>query len=296
MNNYLLYEIGVEEMPARFVESTLVQLKKNLTKDLNEKRIKFEDINTYATPRRLVLVVKGLADRQTDLEDEVRGPSKKIALAEDGSFTKAALGFMRGKGLNEEDVYFKDIKGTEYIFATVKEEGLETSEVLLEVLPEIVKNVVFPKSMRWGGKNMRFVRPIRWLVALMNDTVIPVDLEGIVASNTTVGHRFLGSKDIKVDSLEDYLTKLEENYVILDQDTRKKMILDQINEVANSVGGKVDMDEELLEEVTYIVEYPTAFYGEFDKEYLDLPKEVVKTPMKAHQRYFPVVDLSLIHI
>lgn len=290
MNNYLLYEIGVEEMPARFVESTLIQLKKNLTKDLNERRIKFDEINTYATPRRLVLVVKGLSDKQTNLEEELRGPSKKIALAEDGSFTKAALGFMRGKGLDEKDVYFKDIKGTEYIFATVKEEGLKTSEVLLEVLPEIVKNVVFPKSMRWGGKNMRFVRPIRWLVALMNDTVIPVDLEGIVASNITVGHRFLGSKDIKVDSLEDYLTKLEENYVILDQDIRKKMILDQINEVANSVGGKVDMDEELLEEVTYIVEYPTAFYGEFDKEYLDLPKEVVKTPMKAHQRYFPVID------
>lgn len=290
MNNYLLYEIGVEEMPARFVESTLIQLKKNLTKDLNERRIKFDEINTYATPRRLVLVVKGLSDKQTNLEEELRGPSKKIALAEDGSFTKAALGFMRGKGLDEKDVYFKDINGTEYIFATVKEEGLKTSEVLLEVLPEIVKNVVFPKSMRWGGKNMRFVRPIRWLVALMNDTVIPVDLEGIVASNITVGHRFLGSKDIKVDSLEDYLTKLEENYVILDQDIRKKMILDQINKVANSVGGKVDMDEELLEEVTYIVEYPTAFYGEFDKEYLDLPKEVVKTPMKAHQRYFPVID------
>ena len=290
MNNYLLYEIGVEEMPARFVESTLVQLKENLTKSLSEKRISFNEIDTYATPRRLVLVVKGLADKQTDLEEEVKGPSKKIAVAEDGSFTKAALGFMRGKGLEEKDIYFKDLDGTEYIFATLREEGMDTSDVLMEVLPEIVKKVVFPKSMRWGGKNMRFVRPIRWLVALMNDDVVPVNLEGIIASNKTVGHRFLGAKEIEVNSIEDYFKKLEENYVILDQNERKKLILSQINNVAESINGHVDMDEDLLEEVTYIVEYPTAFYGEFDKEYLSLPKEVVKTPMKAHQRYFPVVD------
>lgn len=290
MNNYLLYEIGVEEMPARFVESTLVQLKENLEKSLNEKRVKFDAIDTYATPRRLVLIVKGLADKQTDLEEEVKGPSKKIAVAEDGSFTKAALGFMRGKGLEEEDVYFKDLDGSEYIFATIKEEGISTEEVLSEILPEIVKNVVFPKSMRWGGKNMRFVRPIRWLVAMMNDKIVPVNLEGIMASNKTVGHRFLGSKNIEFNSIEEYLKKLEENYVILDQNERKELILKQINDVAKSINGHVDMDEELLEEVTYIVEYPTAFYGEFDKEYLELPKEVVKTPMKAHQRYFPVLD------
>jgi glycyl-tRNA synthetase beta subunit len=290
MNNYLLYEIGVEEMPSRFVESTLGQLKDNLTKDLTEKRVGFSEIETYATPRRLVLVVKGLADRQADLEEEVKGPSKKIALAEDGSFTKAALGFMKGKGLGENDVYFKDLDGTEYIYATIKEVGEDTEKILYDVLGEIVKAVVFPKSMRWGGKNMRFVRPIRWLLALMNDKVVPVNMEGIIASNKTVGHRFLGAKSIEVTSIEDYLAKLEENYVILDQAKRKAIIRDQIDKVAASINGRVDMDEDLLEEVTYIVEYPTAFYGEFDKEYASLPKEVVKTPMKAHQRYFPVVD------
>ena len=196
---------------------------------------------------------------------------------------------MRGKGLSESDVYFKDLNGTEYIFATIREEGKDTDEVLMEVLPEIVKSVVFPKSMRWGGKNMRFVRPIRWLVALHNDKVVPVDLEGIIASNVTVGHRFLGSKSIEVSSIEDYFKKLEENFVVYDQDLRKDMIRKQIDQVAASIGGKVEMDEELLDEVTYIVEYPTAFYGEFDKSYTELPKEVVKTPMKAHQRYFPVV-------
>ena len=290
MNNYLLYEIGVEEMPSRFVESTLGQLKDNLTKALTEKRVGFSEIETYATPRRLVLVVKGLADRQADLEEEVKGPSKKIALAEDGSFTKAALGFMKGKGLGENDVYFKDLDGTEYIYATIREAGEDTEKILCDVLGEIVKAVVFPKSMRWGGKNMRFVRPIRWLLALMNDKVVPVNMEGIIASNKTVGHRFLGAKSIEVTSIEDYLAKLEENYVILDQAKRKAIIRDQIDKVAASINGRVDMDEDLLEEVTYIVEYPTAFYGEFDKEYASLPKEVVKTPMKAHQRYFPVVD------
>lgn len=290
MNNYLLYEIGVEEMPARFVESTLVQLKENLERSLNEKRVNFDTIETYATPRRLVLIVKGIADKQTDLEEEVKGPSKKIAVAEDGGFTKAALGFMRGKGLEEKDVYFRDIDEVEYIFATIREEGISTEEVLYEILPEIVKNVVFPKSMRWGGKNMRFVRPIRWLVAMMNDKIVPVNLEGIIASNKTVGHRFLGSKNIEFNNIEEYLKKLKENYVILDQNERRNLILNQINDVAKSINGHVDMDDELLEEVTYIVEYPTAFYGEFDKEYLELPKEVVKTPMKAHQRYFPVHD------
>lgn len=289
MNNYLLYEIGVEEMPSRFVQSTLDQLVSGLKSRLEEKRVAFEDIDTFATPRRLILVVKGLADRQADLEEEVKGPAKKISIAEDGSFTKAAQGFMRGKGLCEPDVYFKDLNGTEYIFATIREEGKDTDEVLMEVLPEIVKSVVFPKSMRWGGKNMRFVRPIRWLLALHNDKVVPVDLEGIIASNVTVGHRFLGAKSIEVSSIEDYFKKLEENFVVYDQDLRKDMIRKQIDQVAASIGGKVEMDEELLDEVTYIVEYPTAFYGEFDKSYTELPKEVVKTPMKAHQRYFPVV-------
>lgn len=289
MNNNLLYEIGVEEMPSRFVESTLKQLKDNLTKELKDRRISFESITTLATPRRLTLIVNDISKRQADLKEEVKGPSKKIAVTENGEFTKAALGFMRGKGLDEKDIYYKEIDGTEYIFATIKEDGLDTDKVLLEILPKIVKDVVFPKSMRWGGKNMRFVRPIRWLVALLNDQVVPVDMEGIVASNVTVGHRFLGEKSIVVNSIDDYFKKLRENFVILDQSERRELISNQIDLVAKSVNGVVEADEDLLDELTYIVEYPTAFYGEFDKEYLELPKEVVETPMKAHQRYFPVV-------
>ncbi|WP_092927019.1 glycine--tRNA ligase subunit beta [Romboutsia hominis] len=289
MNNYLLFEVGVEELPSRFVSSTLDQIKGNLTKLFNENRIKFDDIKAYGTPRRLAFIVEGISDKQTDLEEEVKGPSKKIAIDADGNFTKPALGFMKSKGLKEEDVIFKTVGKDEYIFGTIRQAGCETSEVLKTILPQAVKMVVFPKAMRWGGKNMRFARPIRWMVILLNDKVLEIDLEGIISSNVTKGHRFLGQSEFEVNSLEDYLTKLEENFVILDQDKRKAIIKEQCINVANTLGGEIEFDEDLLEEVTHLVEYPTAFYGEFDKEYAKLPKEVVTTPMQQHQRYFPVL-------
>lgn len=289
MNNYLLFEVGVEELPSRFVSSTLEQIKGNLTKLFNENRIKFDDIKAYGTPRRLAFIVEGISDKQTDLEEEVKGPSKKIAIDADGNFTKPALGFMKSKGLKEEDVIFKTVGKDEYIFGTIRQAGCETSEVLKTILPQAVKMVVFPKAMRWGGKNMRFARPIRWMVTLLNDKVLEIDLEGIISSNVTKGHRFLGQSEFEVNSLEDYLTKLEENFVILDQDKRKAIIKEQCINVANTLGGEIEFDEDLLEEVTHLVEYPTAFYGEFDKEYAKLPKEVVTTPMQQHQRYFPVL-------
>lgn len=289
MNNYLLFEIGVEELPSRFVSSTLEQIKSNLTKLFNDNRILFDDIETYGTPRRLTFVVKGISDRQSNLEEEVKGPSKKISLDENGNFTKPALGFIKSKGLKEEDIYFKQVGKDEYIFGTIKQEGIETKEVLKNILPEAVKSVTFPKAMRWGGKNMRFARPIRWMVTLLNDEVLEINLEGIVSSNVTKGHRFLGEKEFVVNSLEDYYEKLDKNYVILDQNKRKEIIKNQCIEVANSLGGEVEFDDDLLEEVTHLVEYPTAFYGEFDSAYANLPKEVVTTPMKEHQRYFPVI-------
>ena len=288
MNNYLLFEVGVEELPSRFVSSTLDQIKSNLTKMFNENRIEFSDIKTYGTPRRLTFIVENISERQSNLEEEVKGPSKKIALDADGNFTKPALGFMKSKGLKEEDVVFKTVGKDEYIFGTIRQEGKETSEVLKTILPEAVKNVTFPKAMRWGGKNMRFARPIRWMVALLNDNVLDVNLEGIKASNVTKGHRFLGEREFEVNSVEDYFEKLEKNYIILDQHKRKSMIKEQAIEVANSLGGEVELDDDLLEEITFLVEYPTAFYGEFEEDYVKLPKEVVTTPMKEHQRYFPV--------
>lgn len=289
MSNYLLFEIGVEELPARFVSSTLDQIKNNLTKLFNEKRISFDNIQILGTPRRLTFVVDGISEKQSDLEEEVKGPAKKIALDADGNFTKPALGFMKSKGLKEEDVVFKVVGKDEYIFGTIRQAGKETSDVLKEVLPQAVKMVVFPKAMRWGGKNMRFARPIRWMVTLLNDNIVEIDLEGIKSSNITKGHRFLGESEFEVNSLQDYFAKLEENYVILDQEKRKELIKNQCIEVAKSLGGEIEFDEDLLEEVTHLVEYPTAFYGEFDESYAKLPKEVVTTPMQQHQRYFPVL-------
>ena len=288
MKNYFLLEIGVEELPSRFVESTLAQIKENLEKSLTENRVEFDDIETYATPRRLTFVINKISDNQADLEEEVKGPSKKIAVDADGNFTKPALGFMKSKGLAEGDVYFKQAGKEEYLFGTLKEEGKATAEVLKEIVPEAIKGVTFPKAMRWGGKNMKFARPIRWMVALLNDETLPIDLEGIIASNVTKGHRFLGAKEIEVNSIEEYFEALKNNYVVLDQNIRKETIKTQSEEVAKSLGGVVEIEDDLLEEITYLVEYPTAFYGEFDKDYVKLPKEVVTTPMKDHQRYFPV--------
>ncbi|MGM9536584.1 MAG: glycine--tRNA ligase subunit beta, partial [Intestinibacter sp.] len=288
MKNYFLLEVGVEELPSRFVESTLAQIKENLEKSLTENRVDFEGIETYATPRRLTFVINKISDNQADLQEEVKGPSKKIAVDADGNFTKPALGFMKSKGLAESDVYFKQAGKEEYLFGTLKEEGKATAEVLKEVVPEAIKGVTFPKAMRWGGKNMKFARPIRWMVALLNDETLPIDLEGIIASNVTKGHRFLGAKEIEVNSIEEYLEALSKNYVVLDQNVRKETIKTQSEEVAKSLGGVVEIEDDLLEEITYLVEYPTAFYGEFDTDYVKLPKEVVTTPMKDHQRYFPV--------
>lgn len=289
MNNYLLLEIGVEELPSRFGQTTLDQIENNLSKLLKEERINFDNIEKYATPRRLTFVIKNLADKATDLEEEVKGPAKKIAVDADGNFTKPALGFMKSKGLDPENVYFKQLGNAEYLFGTIKQEGKHTSEVLKTIVPEAIKNVTFPKAMRWGGKNMRFARPIRWMVALLNNEVLDIDLEGIKSSNITRGHRFLGEREFEVNSVEEYFEKLDKNFVVLDQHKRKEMIREQAVEVAKSLGGEVELDEDLLEEITFLVEYPTAFYGEFDEEYVKLPKEVVTTPMKEHQRYFPVL-------
>ncbi|EQK41949.1 glycine--tRNA ligase, beta subunit [[Clostridium] bifermentans ATCC 638] len=289
MKNYLLFEIGVEELPARYVNSAMDQLKTNIVKSFNENRITFDEVNVYSTPRRLTVIVNSICEKQSDLEEEVKGPAKRIAVDAEGNYTKPLLGFMKSKGIKEEDLYFKQVGKEEYAFGKIKQDGQLTSEVLKSILPEAIKSMTFPKAMRWGGKNMRFIRPIRWMVCILNDSVLDIELEGIVSSNTTKGHRFLGESEFEVNTLNEYLTKLEENFVILNQDKRKELIKKQCDDVAKSLGGEIEFDEELLEEVTHLVEYPTAFYGEFDEDYAKLPKEVVITPMKQHQRYFPVL-------
>ncbi|WP_099187276.1 glycine--tRNA ligase subunit beta [Tepidibacter mesophilus] len=289
MNKYLLFEIGCEEIPARFMESSLKQLKENSKKFLSENRINFGDIKTYGTPRRLTLIIEGLADNQEDLEEEIKGPAKRIAFDDNNEPTKPLQGFMKSKGLNLENLYFKLSGKEEYVFAKLKEEGKNTEDVLKDILPNLIKSINYPKAMKWGGKQLRFTRPIRWILSIYNGEVLDFEIEGIQSSNVTRGHRFLGKESITVNSVDEYLDELRKNYVILDQNERKEIIRKQCIEVGDSLNGQVLMDEELLNEVTYLLEYPTAFYGEFEKDYLKLPKEVIITPMKEHQRYFPVL-------
>ena len=290
MNKKLLFEIGTEEIPARFIAKTKADMKGYLEKTLKELHIEYKSIELKCTPRRFVVVVDELAENQATVEEELKGPAKKIAFDENNNPSKALLGFLKGKDISPEEVYFKTVGKDEYAHIKLTKEGQAVKGLLKDIFEGMIKSTTFPKSMRWGGKNIRFVRPIRYFVCLMDEEVIDFEIEGIKTGNITKGHRFLGSSEIVINTPDEYEAKLKENFVILDDEQRKALILEQCKAVADSLGGTLMMDEDLLEEVNYIVEYPTAFYGEFDESYLSLPKEAIITPMKEHQRYFPVLD------
>ncbi len=290
MTKSYLLEIGVEEIPARYVKDSLRQLDEYFTSTLNNERLKFESIEVYSSPRRLTTIIKGIDDKQEDLSEEVKGPSKKISFDEQGNPTKALQGFMRGQNVGLEDIFYLENNGEEYVYARVLKKGLTTKDILFKIVPEIIKSINFPKSMKWGGKDIRFARPIRWIVSLLDDEIVDFEFEGIPVSNTTRGHRFLGSKNIKIENIDSYIDLLKENYVIVDQNERKEIIKYGAERLAKEKGGKLIQDEALLDEVTNLVEYPTPLIGRIKDEYLKLPKDVVITPMKEHLRYFPVLD------
>lgn len=290
MNKKLLFEIGTEEIPARFIAKTKADMKGYLEKTLKELHIEYKSIELKCTPRRFVVIIDELAENQATVEEELKGPAKKIAFDENNNPSKALLGFLKGKDISPEEVYFKTVGKDEYAHIKLTKEGQAVKGLLKDIFEGMIKSTTFPKSMRWGGKNIRFVRPIRYFVCLMDEEVIDFEIEGIKTGNITKGHRFLGSSEIVINTPDEYEAKLKENFVILDDEQRKSLILEQCKVVADSLGGTLMMDEDLLEEVNYIVEYPTAFYGEFDESYLSLPKEAIITPMKEHQRYFPVLD------
>ena len=290
MNKKLLFEIGTEEIPARFIAKTKADMKGYLEKTLKELHIEYKSIELKCTPRRFVVIIDELAENQATVEEELKGPAKKIAFDENNNPSKALLGFLKGKDISPEEVYFKTVGKDEYAHIKLTKEGQAVKGLLKDIFEGMIKSTTFPKSMRWGGKNIRFVRPIRYFVCLMDEEVIDFEIEGIKTGNITKGHRFLGSSEIVINTPDEYEAKLKENFVILDDEQRKALILEQCKAVADSLGGTLMMDEDLLEEVNYIVEYPTAFYGEFEKSYLSLPKEAIITPMKEHQRYFPVLD------
>jgi glycyl-tRNA synthetase beta chain len=285
-NRDFLLEIGLEELPARFVTTSVNQLKDKLKSWLVEERLEYEDIRTFATPRRLAILIEGLQESQPNIEEEAKGPAKKIAYDKEGNWTKAAQGFARGQGVTTEDLFFKEIKGVEYVHAKKFIQGQKTVD-LLPKIKEIITSLHFPKNMRWGSNDMRFARPIRWLVALFGKEVIPFSITSIKTGSTTYGHRFLGEK-IEITDPSEYAVSLLDEYVIANQEERKQAIRNQIESMTERNGWIIPIDEELLEEVNNLVEYPTALSGSFDEDFLTLPKEVLITSMKEHQRYFPV--------
>lgn len=280
----LLLEIGTEEIPAKFMPGILQQFETVMKNRLQEQRIGYSELRALGTPRRFAVIVRDMADMQEDKTSENRGPSVKVAFDAEGKPTKAAEGFARGQGIAADQLVVKD----GYVYAIVHETGKPVKDILPAVLPEIITGLNFPKSMRWANLDVRFVRPIRWMVALLGSEVIPFTITEVTTGNTTRGHRFLSKGDIAIKDANDYLGKLAENHVMVDQDVRRKVIREQIEKMARSQGGQASIDEDLLEEVVYLVEYPTALYGRFEEKYLDLPPEAVITPMREHQRYFPV--------
>jgi len=282
----LLLEIGLEEMPARFIPGAVEQLKDKVEKWLVTERIGYTAVQSFATPRRLALLVQGLDEKQADRNEEAKGPAKKIALDENGNWSKAAQGFARSNGVEPEQLYFKEFNGVEYVYARKNEAGKETA-ALLPALKETITSMTFPKNMRWGAYDLKYVRPIRWLVALFGEEVVEMEITGVVAGRTTRGHRFLGA-EVELQSPADYVGKLKEQYVLVDVAERQSIILNQIKQLEAEKGWRIPIDEGLLDEVVHLVEYPTVLFGTFNPEFLQIPSQVLVTSMREHQRYFPV--------
>ncbi len=286
----LLLEIGVEEIPSAYMGRAIADLKANAQKQLDEARLAYKEIQSYGTPRRLTLLVQGLEEQQPDALLEIRGPKKSIAFDQEGNPTKAGLGFARSQKVDFNNLEVREVGGVEYIFVIKKEKGNASTAILPGILLNIINSLSFPKSMRWGYYHTRFARPIRWLLALLGSEKIEIPVENIESSNVTYGHRFLSNGALPVKDAMHYFQVLRENYVILNQEERKELIRKQVFNVAAAAGGRPMENEDLLEEITYLLEYPTAFYGSFSPSYLEVPPEVLTTSMIEHQRYFPVFD------
>lgn len=289
MSNYLL-EIGVEEIPSDYVKNTKNQLKEKFEKLITDNKLTLDEIVVESTPRRFAIFLENINADTEEKTISVKGPSVKIAYDEGGEPKKPLLGFLKGQGAEISDVVIREFKGEDYIYVEKKEKAKSVAEVLEENVYDLVKSISFPRSMRWRGKSIRWARPIRWFVSLLDDEILEFDAEDISVSNITKGHRSLGSNHIVVDKIENYEKLLRENYVILRYKDRKDLIIRGLNRLASEVGGEYMKDADLLDEVINIVEYPTVLIGDIDKKYLELPKEVITTPMKDHQRYFPVED------
>ena len=288
MTHTFLMEIGLEEIPAHVVTPSAVQLVTKTENFLNEQRLDFDEIQMFSTPRRLTVKVTGLVDKQPNIEEEVKGPAKKIAYDKDGNWSKAAQGFARGQGATVDDIFLKKIKGTDYVYVKKFIEGKNAAEVM-QGMREVAMDLKFPTMMRWGDNDFEYVRPIRWLVAMLDDKVVSFKILNVKTGRISAGHRFLGHS-VELKNADSYEKDLCSQWVIANAEKRKSMIRKQIQELSQKNDWNIVVDEDLLEEVNNLVEYPTVFAGSFDKKYLSVPDEVLITSMKDHQRFFYVTD------
>ncbi|HSB69226.1 MAG TPA: glycine--tRNA ligase subunit beta [Candidatus Methylomirabilis sp.] len=292
MGKELVFEIGTEEIPSGYIPPALEELKAAAGRLLQEQRLSFATVQTLGTPRRLTLFTDGLAERQADARREVVGPPRAVAFDAEGKATRAAEGFARAQGVPVERLEVRALDRGEYLVAIHEEKGARTPEVLASLLPRLLGLLSFPKFMRWGEGTSRFVRPIRWLLAIYGGKVVPFSVDGLASDAKTYGHRFLAPRAVRVRSFREYLDKLEERYVIASTERRRTLVRKLVTEAAAAVNGRPILESDLLEAVTNLVEFPVAVCGSFKPEYLELPREVIITPMQKHQRYFPVVDAA----
>lgn len=283
-----LLEIGTEELPASDVDSAYSHLAAYIPTLLNELHLDYKDFRVFTTPRRLVVSVTSLSPTQPDREEIVKGPPADKAFDKDGKFTQAGQGFAKKNNVNVEDLEVREEGGGKYVFAVVKQKGKPTPEVLVEALPNLIESIKFEKSMKWNDSGVSFSRPIRWIVALLGDTVIPFEYAGVVSGNMSRGLRPYDSPEIKIPSAEKYFDVIRESGIVLDKEERKKSIVEQVKQSAALVGGEAIIEDGLLSEVANLVEMPTAVMGGFNQEFLSLPRDVLISVMKKHQRYFPV--------
>ena len=286
----LFLEIGTEEIPAGFIPRAMAEMEAMITRELAGARLTFSNIRTLATPRRLALVVKGIPAVQPDAEITAIGPSRKAAYDGEGKPTRAAEGFARGQGVDVSALQIIVTEKGEYLAVTKQETGRATFELLAEILPNLIANIPFKKSMRWGDLDVRFARPIHWIVALFDGIVVPFSFGNIESGTTSRGHRFMANTTFPVRDFAHYQEECERHFVIVDPELRKEIIRRETHRVAIAAGGHLLPDEELLNQVIYLVEYPSAVAGTFSPEFLKVPKEVLITSMRSHQRYFSIVD------
>jgi glycyl-tRNA synthetase beta chain len=284
----ILFEIGTEEIPARFMTWVAEELENAARAGMAELRLGYGDIKVTGTPRRIVLYVSDLEDRQSDFEEIIKGPPKSQSVAPDGQYTQAALGFTRNRGVTMSDLRFIEVKGVEYLHAVVHETGRDAMDLLPDFLSGLLNKIVFPKNMYWEEQGVRFARPVRWIVALADSVIVPVHFGSVASGAVSRGHRFMGAKSVQIESADKYEETMEREFVIVDGERRKKMIMDGISEIEREIGCTSDKDPKLLEENAYLVEYPVPFLGSFESEFLEIPEEVLIATMKKNQRYFPV--------